>query len=419
MRLSGLLSIFICASWQRNKDVPVPETQWKQFDEAVNWADMSYLKSVEGVYVITNGTNDFGKIAAAKTSYTIEGADTIYHVSIFCEKDASYLVLQGKITDGVLLLKGYWRNMHGEETGTVHLKRVINSGTVPSDSLENNAIPHHLITGYWGDNNEEPSKKIELKFLRPLYNKTSFEILAHRGGGRNTDFVPSSENSVELIKKAARFGATGVEIDVQLTKDGVPILYHDARINGRLTKETGIHSKITSNTYSELLNEITLTKDEKIPTVEQALKAIVHETSLEFVWLDCKDETALNQLKNLQKKYTDEAASLGRNVSIMIGIHGSNAMKALQEIPEHKSIPTICELDPEDAFEINSKVWAPMWIKRGSKKDVKTIQAKGKKVFIWTVDKASRVKQYVTESGYDGVLSNYPSVVAFYHYIRQ
>ncbi|MBA2330476.1 MAG: glycerophosphodiester phosphodiesterase, partial [Flavisolibacter sp.] len=118
-------------------------------------------------------------------------------------------------------------------------------------------------------------------------------------------------------------------------------------------------------------------------------------------------------------KYTDEAASLGRNVSIMIGIHGSNAMKALQEIPEHKSIPTICELDPEDAFEINSKVWAPMWIKRGSKKDVKTMQAKGKKVFIWTVDKASRVKDFITEAGYDGILSNYPSVVAFYYYTRQ
>jgi glycerophosphoryl diester phosphodiesterase len=61
-------------------------------------------------------------------------------------------------------------------------------------------------------------------------------------------------------------------------------------------------------------------------------------------------------------------------------------------------------LDPEDAIELNSRVWAPMWIKRGSKKDVKNMQEKGMKVFIWTVDKPSRVKQYVTESGYDGVL---------------
>jgi glycerophosphoryl diester phosphodiesterase len=419
MRLSGLLSIFICASCQKNKDVPVPDTKWDLYDQSMQWADVSTLKSIEGVYAITNGINDFGKIAAAKTSYTIEGNDTVYHVSIFCEKDASYLVLRGKISEGVLLLKGYWRNMYGEETGTVHLKRVINSGTLPGDSLENNAIPHHIIEGTWGDDNEMPAKKIELKYLRPLYNKTSFEVLAHRGGGRNTDFVPSSENSIELIKKAARFGATGVEIDVQLTKDKIPILYHDKRINGRLTKETGIHSKITSYTYNELLNEITLTKDEKIPTAEQALKAIVHETSLEFVWLDCKDETALTQLKDLQKKYTNEAASIGRNLNIMIGIHGSKAMKALQKIPDHKSIPTICELDPEDAIELKSRVWAPMWIKRGSKKDVKNMQDKGFKVFIWTVDKSSRVKQYVTESGYDGVLSNYPSVVAFYHYTRQ
>jgi glycerophosphoryl diester phosphodiesterase len=419
MRLSGLLSIFICASCQKNKDVPVPETQWDIYDNSTQWADISTLEAIEGVYAITNGTNDFGTIAAAKTSYTIEGADTIYHITFLCEKDASYLVLQGKINEGVLLLKGYWRNMHGEETGTIHVKKIINSGTVPTDSLQNNAISHHIITGTWGDDDEVPAKKLELKYLRPLYNKTPFVVLAHRGGGRNTDYVPSSENSVELIKKAARFGATGVEIDVQLTKDKVPILYHDARINGRLTKETGIHRKITSYTYKELLEEITLTKDEKIPKVEQALKAIVHETSLDFVWLDCKDETALLQLKDLQRKYIDEAASIGRNVSIMIGIHGSKAMKALQEIPGHKNIPTICELDPEDAIELNSEVWAPMWIKRGSKEDVIKMQGKGKKVFIWTVDNASKVKKYITESGYDGVLSNYPSVVAFYHYTRQ
>jgi glycerophosphoryl diester phosphodiesterase len=419
MRLSGLLSVFIVSSCQKNKDVPVPETQWDQYDNSIELADVSTLKAIEGVYVITNGTNDFGKIAAVKTSYTLEGEETIYHVSVICEKDASYMVLQGKISNGILLLKGYWRNMHGEETGTAHLMRTINAGTSTSDSLENNAIPHHVISGSWGNDNDMPANKLELKYLRPLYNKTPFVVLAHRGGGRNTDYVPSSENSVELIKKAARFGATGVEIDVQLTKDKVPILYHDKRINGRLTKETGIHRKITSYTYNELLSEITLTKDEKIPTAEQALKAIVHETSLEFVWLDCKDETALNQLKDLQKKYSDEAASKGRKVNIMIGIHGSKAMKALQEIPDHKNIPTICELDPEDASEINSRVWAPMWVKRGTKKDVLTMQEKGKKVFIWTVDKASRVKQYVTESGYDGVLSNYPSVVAFYHYTRQ
>jgi hypothetical protein len=39
MRISGLLSIFICASCQKNKDVPVPETEWRQYDESTEWAD--------------------------------------------------------------------------------------------------------------------------------------------------------------------------------------------------------------------------------------------------------------------------------------------------------------------------------------------------------------------------------------------
>jgi hypothetical protein len=84
--------------------------------------------------LLPEGTNDFGKIAAVKTSYTIEGGYSVYHVSILCEKDASYMVLQGKNSEGVLLLKGYWRNMYGEETGTVHLTMQINKGTKPGDS---------------------------------------------------------------------------------------------------------------------------------------------------------------------------------------------------------------------------------------------------------------------------------------------
>ena len=91
---------------------------------------------------------------------------------------------------------------------------------------------------------DEPTKKISLKYMRPLYNKTPLEITAHRGGGRNGDLLPASENSVEIIQLAPRLGATGVEIDVQQTRDGVLVLYHDERINDRLTHKTGIRGKL-------------------------------------------------------------------------------------------------------------------------------------------------------------------------------
>ena len=51
-------------------------------------------------------------------------------------------------------------------------------------------------------------------------------VLAHRG------FVgPSApENTLAAVDRALRAGADGVEVDVRLTADGIPVLHHDAHL---------------------------------------------------------------------------------------------------------------------------------------------------------------------------------------------
>jgi glycerophosphoryl diester phosphodiesterase len=120
-----------------------------------------------------------------------------------------------------------------------------------------------------------------------LPDKKPLEIIAHRGGGRITDFLPSSENSVELIRNASRFGATGAEIDIQMTKDRIPIIYHDPRIDDRLTTEIGIKKLIGDYTLEEL-KKFQLKKGEQIPTLEETLKTIVEETPLRICLAGCK-----------------------------------------------------------------------------------------------------------------------------------
>lgn len=48
------------------------------------------------------------------------------------------------------------------------------------------------------------------------------QIIGHRGAA---DYAP--ENTRESILTAADMGATWVEVDVKLTKDGIPIIFHD------------------------------------------------------------------------------------------------------------------------------------------------------------------------------------------------
>ena len=53
------------------------------------------------------------------------------------------------------------------------------------------------------------------------------KIVAHRGYWKG-----NAENSVASLREAQQFGCWGSEFDVQLTADGVPVVFHDAQIGG-------------------------------------------------------------------------------------------------------------------------------------------------------------------------------------------
>lgn len=48
------------------------------------------------------------------------------------------------------------------------------------------------------------------------------EVIAHRG-----DLTFAVENTVDSVNNAIRAGICNIEIDIQLSSDGVPVLYHD------------------------------------------------------------------------------------------------------------------------------------------------------------------------------------------------
>jgi len=392
-------------SCQQNTKVPVPVDDWKLFDSpSAQPLNVSMRNKLEGVYAIEENEN-FGDLAAIKWSYTVRDADTLYQLSIFCEKDIGYFVCEGKKLNDKILLDGFWRKMENDETGKARFIANEKNGSV--------------VEGIFGDDEQTPNKKIRFRYQRPLFNKTPLEIVAHRGGGRMTDFIPSSENSIALILKAARFGATGVEIDVQLTKDGVPVLFHDANINNRLTKEPLVYPPVSHYTYAELIKKYQLKKGEEIPKLSDALDSIVHRTPLQFVWLDTKDKNVLPQLRALQKEFMQAASSLGKKIEILIGVHSDEILERFKALGDYRDIPSICELDPEVAIAINAKVWAGLWLKRVNDDDVTFIRDHDKKAFVWTVDKASQISEMVLGNKFDGIVSNHPSCVAFYYYTKQ
>jgi glycerophosphoryl diester phosphodiesterase len=68
-------------------------------------------------------------------------------------------------------------------------------------------------------------------------------IIGHRGAAH---YAP--ENTLAGIRKAKRLGIDWVEVDVRLSKDGVPMLMHDYELN----RTAGLNATIDSMTAEEL-----------------------------------------------------------------------------------------------------------------------------------------------------------------------
>jgi glycerophosphoryl diester phosphodiesterase len=73
---------------------------------------------------------------------------------------------------------------------------------------------------------------VEASAQRPL-------VLAHRGA-----LQEAPENTLPAFRLALEQGADGVELDVRLTRDGQPIVFHDATLN-RTTDGRGLVARAT------------------------------------------------------------------------------------------------------------------------------------------------------------------------------
>lgn len=92
------------------------------------------------------------------------------------------------------------------------------------------------------------------------------KIWAHRGCSQRYP-----ENTLLAFEKAAQIkGLTGIELDIQLTKDGHIVVCHDEKVD-RTTDGTGELRSFTLNELKKLRIDAGNGKYEKIPTIDEVL----------------------------------------------------------------------------------------------------------------------------------------------------
>jgi glycerophosphoryl diester phosphodiesterase len=222
-----------------------------------------------------------------------------------------------------------------------------------------------------------------------------------------------------MVRYTEKLGTTGVECDPRISSDGVAFVYHDPDINTRLTQKGPLSGDISKYTWLELSSFVRLIHGEKIPSVDELLTYVIDSSSLRFVYLDMKDAAAVPVVIPLELKALQRAQDKGRDIMIVMGIPTTDVLDALLAYPDYQNIPTLCELTVDDVRQVNSKVWAPRWT-LGTQNDlVQQMHNEGRLAVCWTIDTPSWIAKFINEGQFNGLLTNYPYVEAFYHYTEE
>ncbi len=102
---------------------------------------------------------------------------------------------------------------------------------------------------------------------RPDFSKFKQWDYAHRGLYDNETDAP--ENSMKAFSKAVE-NDYGIELDVQLTRDNVMVVFHDFS----LERVCGVDKLVRELTYEELQQLTILDSDQRIPKFEDVLKLV-------------------------------------------------------------------------------------------------------------------------------------------------
>jgi len=119
-------------------------------------------------------------------------------------------------------------------------------------------------------------------------------IIAHRGDSAN-----APENTLAAFRRAIDVGADGVEFDVQLASDGVPVVAHDFD----LERTAGRSERITELTSKQLAKidvgswfktkfpakAVAAYANETVPTLKQVLRLYEATTGPIYIELKCDD----------------------------------------------------------------------------------------------------------------------------------
>jgi glycerophosphoryl diester phosphodiesterase len=238
-----------------------------------------------------------------------------------------------------------------------------------------------------------------------------FIVIAHRGASA---YYP--ENTMTAFRAAVDMKAEMIELDVMLSKDGVPVVFHDMLLDNH----TNGKGEVNAMTLAEL-KELDAGSwfdpkfaGERIPTLEEVLKfaagtiALNIEIKTEAVTDDPKDGVVAKSLA-LVKKYGMEEYVLFSSFDYRVAQHlrGLDSEMPVALLNDRKQTKGRLPSELINDYKANA---FNCHYRELTKKRLRNAQAHGIPVLVYTVDKESRMRKLL-ERGVSGIFTNKPDAL--------
>lgn len=230
-------------------------------------------------------------------------------------------------------------------------------------------------------------------------------IIAHRGAS-----AAAPENTMASFRKALEMGAGGIELDVQLSSDGIPVVIHDERVD-RTSNGTGW---VKDKTLEELRTldfggwSAPEFKGEKIPVLEEVLELLYNRKGL----LNIEIKNGPVFYPGIEKRVTKLVRKYEMLDRVIISSFNHYSLVELKKIdPEVKTAPLYMEGLYEPwayAKKLGASAIHPLFysivpeIVNGCKEN-------GIAVNPFTVDQPEHIRK-IAATGVDGIITNVPEV---------
>jgi glycerophosphoryl diester phosphodiesterase len=246
------------------------------------------------------------------------------------------------------------------------------------------------------------------------YNKRSeesFTNIAHRGASA---YYP--ENTLAAFEGAIKLGADMVELDVQLSRDGEVVVFHDEKIN-RCTDSRGVVSSLSLVELKRLDAGGWFDKKfkgEKIPTLKEVLNICRDKIAVN---IEIKTEAVTDKVAGgIEEKCLKIVEQSSMKNHIIFSSFDPRAIKHLREINHSAAVAVLFEkkyydkklpakivsLFDADCFNCSHKELKAKWLENLKENNIS--------VNVYTVDDEKNQRRLL-KAGVEGIFTNKPDIL--------